>query len=479
MTGDLLNQLERYGNVIDEAVPIFDFERVETGDMVVAGYLQPEPSVRAWQQSSWVVAAASFGIVLLVGGAIALIMAQQSGSAPVTENSVPVVTVTVIPTPPPTTDAPPPTTAAPTETTTTVATVTELPVPEPDLSAEAWTSIPATTEVFADASVEDVTAFGTGMVAVGVAWTDGRFDAAVWTSPDGLAWFRVPHDEETFGGGWMRAIQSDGDQLVAVGLKCDEVDDDCTPGTATVWTSVDGSSWQRVTHDPTVFGFDGQMTDLVAYENGWLSVGSTCDAERLSCPAAAWSSPDGISWTRTLFADSAYSPTSVTRGGGLFVAVGYGPVTAIWTSSDGVEWLLAEHDPALFGTGQPTATEEFYDAHVESVTYSCFGQASCGFTAVGSMVSNDDERARIWTSTNGSTWTVAFEGPAHSVALDVAADGDTIVAVGTAIWRTLDGVTWVQVADPEPWSWAVAAGTTKWVSVPGVSHPIWVSPPPN
>jgi hypothetical protein len=363
---------------------------------------------------------------------------------------------------------------------TTVATVTELPVPEPDLSAEAWTSIPATAEVFTDASVWDVTAFGTGMVAVGMAWTDGRADAAVWTSPDGLAWFRLPHDEETFGGGYMRAIQSDGNQLVAVGSKCDEVDDDCLAlGTPTVWTSVDGSSWQRVTHDPTVFGVDGSMTDLVAYESGWLSVGSVCDADHRSCPAAAWSSPDGISWTRTLFADSAYTPTSVTRGGGLFVAVGYGPVTAVWTSSDGVEWLLAEHDPALFGTGQPTATEEFYDAAVESVTYSCFGQATCGFTAVGSVVSNDDERARIWTSTNGSTWTVAFEGPAHSVAFDVAADGDTIVAVGSAIWRTMDGVTWEQVADPEPWSWAVAAGTTNWVSVPSVSHPIWVSPPPN
>jgi hypothetical protein len=117
---------------------------------------------------------------------------------------------------------------------------------------------------------------------------------------------------------------------------------------------------------------------------------------------------------------------------------------------------------------------------MESVTYNCFDQATCGFTAVGSTVSgNDDQRARIWTSTDGSTWTVAFDGPADSFAFDVAADGDTIVAVGSAIWRTMDGVTWVRVADPEPSSWAVAAGTTNWVSVPGESHAIWVSPPPN
>ncbi len=463
---DLDTILQEFASFIEDELPPPDVERLfGTAPVRPTGRLRWRPVV--------VFVAAALA-VLVIG--MPLLVFGVFSSAPVAEDPVTTPTVPVTTTTAPVTTMP----------TTTVATVTELPVPQPDLSAEAWTSIPATAEVFADATVVDVTAFGTGMVAVGVAWTDGRFDAAVWTSPDGLAWFRVPHDEETFGGGWMRAIQSDGDQLVAVGLKCDEVDDDCSLGTPTVWTSVDGSSWQRVTHDPTVFGFHGQMTDLVAYENGWLSVGSTCDAERRSCPAAAWSSPDGISWTRTLFADSAYIPTSVTRGGGLFVAVGYGPVTAvgtgsvaIWTSSDGVEWLLAEHDPALFGTGQPTATEEFYDAAVESVTYSCFGQATCGFTAVGSKLSNDDERARIWTSTNGSTWTVAFEGPAHSVAFDVAADGDTIVAVGSAIWRTMDGVTWEQVADPEPWSWAVAAGTTNWVSVPSVSHPIWVSPPPN
>jgi hypothetical protein len=361
--------------------------------------------------------------------------------------------------------------------TTTVTTVTELPVPQPDLSARAWASLPATTELFSDETVWDVTAFGAGMVAVGMAYPDGWMYPAVWTSPDGLAWSRVPHDEETFGAGMMWAIQSDGERLVAVGSACDDLED-CSMR-PTVWTSIDGSSWQRVAHDPTVFGIRGDMHDLVAYENGWLSVGSSCDDDT-SCSAAAWSSPDGISWTRTLLSDIGHlSEPSVTRGDGLFVMVTTGLVSEVWTSSDGVEWLRVEHDPALFGTEQPT--DELWSANMESVTYSCFDQATCGFTAVGHASGNDDERARIWTSTDGSTWTVAFEGPADSAAMDVAADGDTIVAVGSAIWRTVDGVTWVQVANPEPYqlSWAVAAGTTNWVSVPGESHPIWVSPPPN
>ena len=37
-------------------------------------------------------------------------------------------------------------------------------------------------------------------VVVGVDGSGGDWDAAAWTSPDGLAWSRVPHDEPVFGG---------------------------------------------------------------------------------------------------------------------------------------------------------------------------------------------------------------------------------------------------------------------------------------
>ena len=37
-------------------------------------------------------------------------------------------------------------------------------------------------------------------MAVGNDSSGGDFDAAVWTSPDGLVWSRVAHDEAVFGG---------------------------------------------------------------------------------------------------------------------------------------------------------------------------------------------------------------------------------------------------------------------------------------
>jgi len=75
-----------------------------------------------------------------------------------------------------------------------------------------------------------------------------RGPSAVWTSPDGLTWTPVPHDEAIFGG-----------------------------GDAAVWTSPDGVTWARVTHDEAVFGGDGNqwMVSVVAVGPGLVAVG--CD----------------------------------------------------------------------------------------------------------------------------------------------------------------------------------------------------------
>jgi hypothetical protein len=61
-----------------------------------------------------------------------------------------------------------------------------------------------------------VTAGGPGLVAVG----KDSSAAAVWTSPDGLTWTRVPYDEAVFDGQLdqqMRAVTAGRQSLVAVG----------------------------------------------------------------------------------------------------------------------------------------------------------------------------------------------------------------------------------------------------------------------
>ena len=103
-----------------------------------------------------------------------------------------------------------------------------------------------------------------------VGW-DGSGDAGVWTSPDGVIWSQVPHDEAVFGGDGdqvMWGVTAGGPGLVAVGW--DESGSD-----AVVWTSRDGISWSRVPHDEAVFGRRGdqEMLGVAAGGPGLVAVG--------------------------------------------------------------------------------------------------------------------------------------------------------------------------------------------------------------
>ena len=86
-----------------------------------------------------------------------------------------------------------------------------------------------------------------GLVAVGTQYQGEDYDAVVFTSPDGLAWSRVPDPEGVFGGpGWqgMHAVTAGGPGWVAVGY-----DDSGEDWNAAVWTSPDGVTW---TASPTM-----------------------------------------------------------------------------------------------------------------------------------------------------------------------------------------------------------------------------------
>ena len=162
---------------------------------------------------------------------------------------------------------------------------------------------------------------GPGLVAVGRAGSD----AAVWTSPDGIAWSRVPHDEAVFGGGGegqlMQSVTVGGPGFVAVGQ--DHV-------TAAVWTSPDGITWSQVPHDEAVFGGGGpgqSMGGVTVGGPGLVAVGG--DSSR-GQDAAVWTSPDGITWSRipddemVFGGTGAYHMHDVIAAGSGLVAVGDG-----------------------------------------------------------------------------------------------------------------------------------------------------------
>ncbi len=179
----------------------------------------------------------------------------------------------------------------------------------------------------------EVTRGGPGFVAVGIHEREDKPSrAAVWTSPDGLAWTRVAHDEEVLGGPGnqgMAAVAVGGPGLVAVGG--DEPHPERRMGgqRAAVWTSPDGLTWTRVPHDRAVFGGgDGRemsMAAVTAVGPTLVAVGEV-SGEGSSHPVA-WSSTDGGTWSLmdlgALSADEEVAGLeAVTSGGPGLVAVG-------------------------------------------------------------------------------------------------------------------------------------------------------------
>ena len=173
-----------------------------------------------------------------------------------------------------------------------------------------WTRVPHDELVFGgpgDQYPMAVAAGGPGFVAVGEESTaDGMAGiSAVWTSEDGITWSRVPHDEAAFGGEeqvnvFMKDVTAFGSGLVAVGMEWRESDFDVD---AVVWTSPDGITWERVPHDEAVFGGpqDQIMWAVVPAGPGLVAVGQAGEgvgAGGPDQPAAVWTSTNGRDWSR-------------------------------------------------------------------------------------------------------------------------------------------------------------------------------------
>jgi hypothetical protein len=180
----------------------------------------------------------------------------------------------------------------------------------------------------------------------------------VWTSQDGEAWTRIPDialggDAEFVG---MNSVIAGGPGFIAVGW---DFNRERFEGNAVVWTSVDGDSWQRVPAQGTEFS-RAQMQDIAPYIDGYVAVGANrgqlfvgtrgCNDE--ICPEAAWTSPDGVDWTRVesdAFVSDWSTMTAVATSGAHIVAVGNQGDAAIWTHDPDAEWARVPHSGLLFG----------------------------------------------------------------------------------------------------------------------------------
>ena len=240
------------------------------------------------------------------------------------------------------------------------------------------------------------------------------------------SWHRVSWDESVFGGTgkqFMSSVAAGRSALVAVGH-------DSSSGTAAVWTSSDGWTWQRVVHDEAVFGGRGgqMMTSVATWNSGLVAVG--CDREQ----AAVWLSVDGKVWQRIrqdkVFGGLGHQEMlSVASLGQGLVAVGHDRnLAAVWTSADGHQWERVAHDERVFGGPG--------EQRMESV-------AAVGPRLVA--VGNDNARAAVWVSKYGRYWQrvardqSVFDGDGEQGIWSVTVWGQEVVAVGTdrgrpAVW---------------------------------------------
>jgi hypothetical protein len=336
----------------------------------------------------------------------------------------------------------------------------------------AWSRVPHDEAVFGGPgglSMTAVTAGSPGLVAVG--WVgdtsaEGDQDAAVWTSPDGRVWSRVPHDEAVFGGPrWqeMTSVTAGGPGMVAVGYDASCSDASCTDGhlVAAVWTSPDGGVWSRVPHDEAVFGGPGHqwMWSVTAGSPGLVAVGEARSDDGGSV-AAVWTSTDGRVWSRVPHDEAVFGGRgsqvmwSVTEGGPGLVAVGQaqsggGWVAAVWTSTDGRVWSRVRHDKTVFG-----------DTTMRSVTAGGPGLVTVG----GDWSESGGGVAAVWTSADGRVWLrvpheeAVFGGRGSQEMWSVTAWGPGLVAVGydssgadpvAAAWTSTDGRVWSRVPHDE------------------------------
>lgn len=213
------------------------------------------------------------------------------------------------------------------------------------------------------------------------------------------------------------------------------------------------SSWQRIVL-PAPAGTIGRMADVVRSGRGYLGVGSTCLYCGDESEGLVWASPDGLAWDPVETGDifDGAELWAVVAGDRGFAAVGStwdegANRAAAWVSADGQTWRRAASIAAPEG------------AVMGDVAYARGRYVAGGWELRGYLV------PRIWQSDDADHWVPATDfdlAPSYmGVISGVAAGGPGFVAVGwdPGIWTSSDGSTWTLGGTPTaPHPVAVAAG---------------------
>lgn len=277
-----------------------------------------------------------------------------------------------------------------------------------------------------------------GFVALGYAGTDS-IGVAIWRSEDGLTWERIDLGEGLFDGARPAAVRAGGPGYLVVGavLGRDAPSRSAAPPRAAVWTSPDGRTWARVP-DQASFGVGGYidtgeepatggMLDVTSTGTGLVAVGQTCRTVDFgepfdalgSCRPLVWTSGDALSWKGAdpkVAVHPGWLP-AIAAVDGRIVAVGGGwdqsAARYVLRSADGSTWRWTE-EPGL--------------AAFEGIVALPGGLMASSYEA---------EQVTLWTSADGTAWRAVSDlptmpGSAMLRESDLVAMDDRVVVVG---WR--------------------------------------------
>jgi hypothetical protein len=204
---------------------------------------------------------------------------------------------------------------------------------------EAWQAIHSESPFYGFGLVTDLTASGGALVA-------SKFGAAAFTS---VVWRWTPQSSwvatdlvgsaaapiEIFDTTWGR------NTFLAIGLTAESVDGvgyDQWPTSPSLWTSVDGLSWNAAAPFPP----SATLCSVTATTKGFVVLGTT------DVGAAVWLSPDATTWVQFDLGPPAgatpdpyglFGSCAVTEvGGGLLAFRTIAQGTLTWLSTDGDEW---------------------------------------------------------------------------------------------------------------------------------------------
>lgn len=228
---------------------------------------------------------------------------------------------------------------------------------------------------------------------------------AIWSSPDGTSW--LPVDLGLDARGSVSDIASVGDRLLAVGT----IDDAAGTHDGAIWTSVDGTRWQRVAErDPTLVDPDEtELGRLIPFAGGLFLTGNYGDrAERLECERLL-----GL-----VAAEGSDGPTTA-------ISCGWGREHH-WLSRDGTAWdRLPPRDPL---PGQPAPAGE------RPLEFRLVAAGGPGLVNLAEDTRPPDGDSAVWVSADGRSWQpleVAGEPP-PTVQAGMVVLGRRVIAIGEA-----------------------------------------------